>query len=123
MKITRRNTMRALASGVAMTMLIGANLAHAADDTITIGYAVAKTGPNATGAGITTIPNYELWVKDVNAAGGLGDTNAARQDEAVRACPTGALVIKRVGYAIPVGRRRYDHRPIGSDLERKAPDE
>jgi branched-chain amino acid transport system substrate-binding protein len=71
MNMTRRNTMRALASGVAMTMLLGANLAYSADETIKIGYAVAKTGPNATGAGITTIPNYELWVKDVNAAGGL----------------------------------------------------
>ena len=71
MTITRRTTLRALASGVAMTMLLGANLAHSADETVKIGYAVAKTGPNATGAGITTIPNYELWVKDINAAGGL----------------------------------------------------
>src|SRR5262249_10404472 len=32
-------------------------------------------GPYAGGAGITTLPNYQLWVKDVNAAGGikLGD--------------------------------------------------
>ena len=32
---------------------------------------IARTGPSATGAGITTIPNYELWVKNVNEAGGL----------------------------------------------------
>jgi len=38
---------------------------------ITIGYAVSKTGPNSAGAGITTIPNYVLWVKTVNDAGGL----------------------------------------------------
>ncbi|WP_269933052.1 amino acid ABC transporter substrate-binding protein [Aminobacter sp. HY435] len=38
---------------------------------VRIGYAVSKTGPNAGGAGITTIPNYVLWVKDVNDAGGL----------------------------------------------------
>lgn len=46
-----------------------------AQEKIRIGYAISKTGPYAGGAGITTLPNYELWVKDVNAAGGikLGD--------------------------------------------------
>lgn len=42
-----------------------------AQDTIKIGYAISKTGPNAAGAGVTTLPNYQLWVKDVNDAGGL----------------------------------------------------
>ena len=47
----------------------------AAQDKLRIGYAISKTGPYAGGAGITTLPNYQLWVKDVNAAGGikLGD--------------------------------------------------
>lgn len=44
--------------------------AHA-QDTVRIGYAVSKTGPNAGGATTTTIPNYELWVKEINDAGGL----------------------------------------------------
>lgn len=38
---------------------------------IRIGYAISKTGANAAGAGITTTPNYVLWVKDVNDAGGI----------------------------------------------------
>ena len=42
-----------------------------AQEKIRIGYAISKTGPYAGGAGITTLPNYELWVKDVNAAGGI----------------------------------------------------
>ncbi|MGE3934328.1 MAG: amino acid ABC transporter substrate-binding protein [Rhodospirillaceae bacterium] len=46
-------------------------LPAAAQDKIRIGYAISKSGPNATGAGITTLPNYKLWVEDVNAAGGL----------------------------------------------------
>jgi len=29
-------------------------------------------------------------------------------------------VRKRVGYAIPVGQRKYDHQPIGSDIEAAA---
>ncbi|MBB95046.1 MAG: twin-arginine translocation pathway signal protein [Rhodobacteraceae bacterium] len=64
--------LRALKRAVLGTALaLGSASILAAADTVTIGYAVARTGANATGAGITTIPNYELWVKDVNAAGGL----------------------------------------------------
>ena len=42
-----------------------------AQDKVKVGYAISKTGPNAGGASITQIPNYEMWVKDVNAKGGL----------------------------------------------------
>jgi len=58
-------------------------------------------------------PNRRLAV---GAAAGLGATAAAAADRAVAACPTGALLPKRVGYAVPVGRRRYDQTPIGSDV-------
>ena len=43
-----------------------------------------------------------------------------RTDEAVGACPVGALLRKRIGYAVPVGDRLYDHEPIGSDIEARA---
>jgi [NiFe] hydrogenase diaphorase moiety small subunit len=56
----------------------------------------------------------------VNADNGLAGTDALADDQAVQACPTGSLVAKRVGYAVPVGKRRYDHEPIGSDIERSA---
>jgi [NiFe] hydrogenase diaphorase moiety small subunit len=55
----------------------------------------------------------------VNAAGGLGATDVCRDDKAVSACPTGALLIKRIGYSVPIGRRRYDQEPIGSDIEQR----
>ena len=41
------------------------------EDSITIGYSVSKSGPNAGGSDMTVTPNYELWVQEVNAAGGL----------------------------------------------------
>lgn len=63
-----RFTRRALA-GMAATALVVAPAA--AQDKVKIGYAISKTGPNAGGATITQIPNYEMWVKDVNAKGGL----------------------------------------------------
>ena len=53
----------------------------------------------------------------VGSAAGLGGTDAAADDRAVAACPTGALLRKHVGYAVPVGRRRFDHAPIGSEIE------
>jgi len=53
----------------------------------------------------------------VNAEDKLGDTEAEACDQAVAACPTGTLLVKRVGYKIPVGKRRFDHEPIGSEIE------
>jgi [NiFe] hydrogenase diaphorase moiety small subunit len=47
----------------------------------------------------------------------LAHTEAEATDRAVAACPTGSLLVKRVGYAVPVGRRRFDQQPIGSELE------
>lgn len=53
----------------------------------------------------------------VNAQAGLGDTNLDVRDDAVEACPVGAILKKRVGFAVPVGERKYDHEPIGTDIE------
>jgi branched-chain amino acid transport system substrate-binding protein len=38
---------------------------------IRIGYAISLTGPFAPAAATTTLPNYKLWVHDVNARGGI----------------------------------------------------
>ncbi len=38
---------------------------------IKIGYAISLTGPNEEGAKLTQLANYHLWVKEVNAAGGI----------------------------------------------------
>ncbi len=57
-----------------------------------------------------------------NAVSGLGGTDATASDRAATACPTGALLVKRVGYQVPVGHRRYDAAPIGSDVESPRPE-
>jgi len=54
---------------------------------------------------------------EVNAEARLSDTDIDVVDEAVNVCPVGALMKKRVGYAVPVGQRLYDVKPIGSDIE------
>ena len=53
----------------------------------------------------------------VNAESGLAGADAEVTDQAVSACPVGALLHKRVGYKVPIGQRKYDHEPIGSDIE------
>jgi len=53
----------------------------------------------------------------VNSAARLVDTNIDLADKAVDVCPVGAILRKRVGFCVPVGRRTYDKEPIGSDVE------
>lgn len=68
----RRHVLRTTAAVLALAVTGLGCSALAQDKTsVRIGYAISKTGPNAGGAGITTLPNYQLWVKDVNDAGGL----------------------------------------------------
>lgn len=71
--VSRRLALRAL--GAAATLLASTSMIAAVSaqerTSVKIGYAVSMTGANAGGAGITTIPNYKLWVHEVNEAGGL----------------------------------------------------
>jgi [NiFe] hydrogenase diaphorase moiety small subunit len=53
----------------------------------------------------------------VNARARLADTDADVSDQALDACPVGALLRKRVGYDVPVGQRLYDLQPIGTEIE------
>lgn len=64
----KRRALGALAVSAAAMLAIAP---ASAQDKIKIGYAISKTGPNAGGASITQIPNYEMWVKEVNGKGGL----------------------------------------------------
>jgi len=57
----------------------------------------------------------------VNAASGrLGDTDLSARDAAVDVCPVGAILRKRHAYETPVGRRKYDLRPISDVAVEKA---
>lgn len=50
----------------------------------------------------------------VNSDALLVDTNADVTDRALDVCPVGALLRKREGYDVPIGRRVYDAAPIGT---------
>lgn len=73
MTVFNRRTVLQGAGLAALTAAVGPSFKVLGQDrtALRIGYAVAKTGANAGGAGMTTIPNYQLWVKDVNDAGGI----------------------------------------------------
>lgn len=61
----------------------------------------------------------------VNAASGrLGDTNLSISDRAAHVCPTGAILVKRQGYKIPIGQRTFDHKNISEvQMEMLDPDD
>jgi branched-chain amino acid transport system substrate-binding protein len=70
---------QALWLAVTAAMVVGAPGLATAQDKIKIGYAISKSGPNAGGATITQIPNYEMWVKEVNAKGGIMLSSVGRR--------------------------------------------
>jgi len=45
-------------------------------------------------------------------SGQLKDSDIDVNDCAAHICPTGAILIKRTGYLVPIGQREYDHRQI-----------
>jgi len=95
----RRTVLRGIGASAAMAAVLGAGRAWAQDrKAIRIGYAVSKTGNNAAGAGITTIPNYLLWVKDVNDAGGI--------------------TLSKLGVTLPIEVVEYDDRSSAEETVR-----
>jgi len=58
----------------------------------------------------------------VNAESGrLEDTDIALTDKAVEVCPVGVILKKRVGFAVPIGQRRYDATPMSAQALDDAP--
>ena len=55
----------------------------------------------------------------INAESDMGETAVASTDRAMEVCPVGALMPKRVGFNVPIGKRLYDVQPIGSDIEHR----
>lgn len=49
-----------------------------------------------------------------SATGQLADTDFAITDRAANICPVGVILTKRVGFAVPIGQRRYDAQPAST---------
>lgn len=83
-RTNRRGFVRTL-GGAALVASAPAALVRAqgTDAKIRIGWAISKTGPFAGGAASAQLPNYRLWVDDVNKAGGIAVGGTKRPVEVV----------------------------------------
>jgi [NiFe] hydrogenase diaphorase moiety small subunit len=54
-------------------------------------------------------------------SGRLADTDIAVTDKAVEVCPVGVILRKRIGFAVPIGRRRFDREPASRQALSDAP--
>lgn len=52
---------------------------------------------------------------DAKLAAELTDEEARK---AMDICPVGSILKKEVGFAVPIGERKFDREPIGSDIEK-----
>ncbi len=58
----------------------------------------------------------------VNAKSGrLADTDVTLQDKAVQVCPVGVILRKDRGFAVPIGKRTFDLKPISGYVDADAP--
>lgn len=55
---------------------------------------------------------------DMDLAANMSDTLA---NEAMEICPVGSLLKKEKGFDVPIGKRKYDKTPIGSEYEKYEP--
>jgi branched-chain amino acid transport system substrate-binding protein len=95
--MTTRSTI-AIVAALAGMMASGIAAHGQTANSIRIGYAISLSGPNAPGAGITVLPNYHLWVKEVNAAGGI--------------------MLKSLGKRVPIEVIEYDdHSNVDNAVE------
>ena len=72
-----RGTFLKLAGGTAAATWLPRRAS--AQGPIRIGFTLSATGPYAVGAGITQRPNYDLWLDQVNAKGGLAVAGGGRR--------------------------------------------
>lgn len=79
----RTFTRRSIIQSMGAAAVASPWIANAQPAAIRIGWAISKTGPFAGGAASAQLPNYRLWVDDVNKAGGIKVGNDKRLVEVV----------------------------------------
>jgi branched-chain amino acid transport system substrate-binding protein len=83
-------TWRAALAALGTALVLAPALAQDAPKSVRIGWSLAKSGQNAAMATTTVHPNYDMWVNEVNAAGGL--------------------MLKAYGKRVPIEVVEYDDR-------------
>lgn len=54
-------------------------------------------------------------------SGRLGSSTLQASDRAASICPVGAILPKRHGFAIPIGQRRFDVKPVSQQVDGELP--
>jgi [NiFe] hydrogenase diaphorase moiety small subunit len=54
-------------------------------------------------------------------SGQLADSAMQAHDHAASICPVGAILPKRRGFALPIGQRRFDIKPVSQQVKEDAP--
>jgi len=49
-----------------------------------------------------------------SSSGKLADTGFKAADKAAGVCPVGVILVKRHGFAVPIGQRKYDLKPVSA---------
>jgi [NiFe] hydrogenase diaphorase moiety small subunit len=57
--------------------------------------------------------NHLEVVLDAELASTMTDELA---EKAMQNCPVGSILVKEKGFETPIGKRKFDHQPIGSDF-------
>jgi NADH dehydrogenase/NADH:ubiquinone oxidoreductase subunit G len=47
----------------------------------------------------------------------MAEMSPEKAQEAMDICPVGSILVREKGFVQPIGTRKYDHAPIGSDIE------
>ncbi len=66
--------------------------------------------------GLVNRGGHTMIEADSELVGKLTDDMAMK---AMDLCPVGAILRKEVGFAVPIGKRKFDAKPIGSEIEAK----
>jgi branched-chain amino acid transport system substrate-binding protein len=69
--MTKRSPILAIVAAAIAMLSFGLPARGQEPKSIKIGYAISLTGPGALGAQFTQLADYRLWVKEVNAGGGI----------------------------------------------------
>jgi branched-chain amino acid transport system substrate-binding protein len=83
MKSTSRRQFVTVLGTAASAMAMPAFVRAQASAPVRIGWAISRTGPFAGGAASAQLPNYRLWVDDVNKSGGMSIAGQKRPIEVV----------------------------------------
>jgi len=78
-----------------------------------------KASRDVDGKSIFAIAGHGMAIRLLvnSESGKLADTAMTLDDRAASICPVGAILPKRRGFSVPIGRRRFDMRSVAQEVQ------